>query len=78
MKTKRLLSDEELRRKARQLVGGGAVEVNGYWVRFKSTPECDDPCATCMMDKVCRAQMVNLCMLCVEMAESEGKLSLNF
>lgn len=63
---------------AQQLVDGGAVEIDGHWVRFKSTPKCDDPCARCMMDKVCRAQMVYLCLLCVEIANSEGRLSLNF
>lgn len=78
MKTNRLLSDEELRGMAHVLVEGGAVEIDGHWVRFKSTPACDDPCARCMMEKVCRAQMVYLCLLCVEMAESEGHLTLNF
>lgn len=78
MAKKRLLSGEELRGMAHVLVEGGAVEVEGHWVRFKSTPDCEDPCARCMMEKVCRAQMVYLCLLCVEMAESEGHLTLNF
>lgn len=63
---------------AHQLVDGGAVEIDGHWVRFKSTPDCVDPCARCMMEKVCRAQMVYLCLLCVEFANSEGHLTLNF
>lgn len=78
MAKKRLLSKEGLHAKAIRLVEGGAEEIDGHWVRFKLAKNTDDPCYYCMMDCICKGQMIELCKECVEIIGHEGMLSLNF
>lgn len=78
MAKKKLLPQEELHAKAIRLVEGGAVEIEGHWVRFKLVDDTDDACYECMMDCICRMQMVELCAECVSIAKHEGVLALNF
>ena len=56
--------DKGLHEKAVRLCEGGAVEINGLWVKTKVVEGQVDPCDICEMDCLCRMDMVELCAAC--------------
>lgn len=58
------MSDKELHEKAVRLCEGGAVEINGLWVKTRIVNEPVDPCDICEMDCLCNIDMAELCGMC--------------
>lgn len=58
------MSDKEIHEKAIRLCEGGAVEINGLWVRTRVVEDDINPCEICEMDCLCRMEMTDLCGEC--------------
>lgn len=58
------MTDKELHEKAVRLCEGGAVEVNGLWVKTRVVDDEVNPCSICNMDCLCIMEIDDLCREC--------------
>lgn len=58
------MSEKELHEKAVRLCEGGAVNINGLWVKTRIVDYGVIPCEVCDMDCLCRMEMSSLCGAC--------------